>query len=260
MTTAHPFDAAAITYDADFTHQQLALWLRQMVWDTLPFEPGDHILDCGCGTGEDALHLLQSGCEVTALDASAGMLTATQAKIQAAGYEMTSVQMDLNEPANLNTKFDGVLSNFGVLNCVENRPAFAEWLAQVVRPGSDVILVVMSPTCPWEIIWHLAHGKFKDAFRRLQKDVQAHTGDGNYIRVWYPTLGELKTEFAPYFRTIRTMGIGTLLPPSYLSHLVEQFPTAFKKAYAIDTRIKRFFPFTYLNDHYLIHMQRTEEV
>src|SRR5574341_1364692 len=66
MSGAHPFDAAALTYDEIFTQRRLGSWLREMVRERLPFQPGDHILELGCGTGEDALWLAQRGISVTA--------------------------------------------------------------------------------------------------------------------------------------------------------------------------------------------------
>ncbi|MEZ4768408.1 MAG: methyltransferase domain-containing protein [Caldilineales bacterium] len=84
---AHPFDAAAGSYDAEFTGTQLARWLRETVWSVLgeTFAPGDRVLELGCGTGEDAVWLAQRGVHVTATDASTAMLDAAQRKAAAVG-------------------------------------------------------------------------------------------------------------------------------------------------------------------------------
>ena len=112
-----PFDAAAPTYDADFTDNTLGRWLREMVWDNLPFTSGDHVLELGCGTGEDALWLAQRGIHITATDVSPAMLAATKSKTDAYSDYVTVQQLDLNHlPETFEQGFTGVLANFGVLN------------------------------------------------------------------------------------------------------------------------------------------------
>ena len=87
MPMAEPFDVAAASYDADFTETQLARWLRETVQAHLStaFGPGDHVLELGCGTGEDAIWLARRGVRVTATDVSQSMLDVAQRKAAAAG-------------------------------------------------------------------------------------------------------------------------------------------------------------------------------
>lgn len=256
------FDAAAPTYDVDFTQKRLGLWLRKMVRTYIPFQAGDHVLELGCGTGEDALWMAQQGIAVTATDASEQMLAVTRQKIQAAGMGdcITLQHLDLNAvgtwPAMSGSSYDGIFSNFGVLNCVADRPGLAKWLAEQIKPGGKAIFVVMSPLCPWEIGWYLLHGQIKLAVRRFHAGGLAHAGGGQQVRVWYPTPGCLRREFAPYFHHVRTVGIGTLLPPSYLDHLVDRWPGLFARLAGLDGHIGRYFPFTHLNDHYLMILER----
>ena len=76
------FDEAAATYDSDFAGTTAGVWLRESVWSRLtPFiKPGMHVLDLGCGTGEDALWLARNACRVTAADGSPAMLERVAAK------------------------------------------------------------------------------------------------------------------------------------------------------------------------------------
>lgn len=250
------FDAIAPTYDATFTHRTLALWLREAVQVRLPFVPGDHLLELGCGTGEDALWLVAQGMTVTATDISGEMLAAARRKADNIS-RIYFAQLDMNDPAGFETTvFDGIFSNFGAVNCVEDRRALANWLAARIKPGGIVALVVMNPLCPWEIVWHLAQGKPRVAFRRLQRGGEAHAGAGGIIRVWYPAPQTLIREFAPVFRHQRTVGIGALLPPSYLDHLVERHPRIFARVAALDRRWGGLLPCRWFNDHYLILLER----
>ncbi len=270
----HPFDAAAPTYDSDFTERRLGRWLRERVWEQLePYaQAGTRVLELNCGTGEDALWLARRGCHVTATDVSPAMLTVAQRKAEAAamGDRITFAVLDLNtldETAEerkiknqkskiKNQPFDLVFSNFGGLNCVEDRPALAAWLAGQVRPGGHVALVPMGTLCPWEIGWHLVHGKPRTAFRRFRSGIAAHVGDGETVRVWYPTPRRLRAEFAPNFRHVKSVGIGTLLPPSYLDHLVERWPQRFSTLARADSKVGEHALASWLSDHYLTILQR----
>ncbi len=266
-TLSHPFDAAASSYDAVFTTRRLGRWLREMVHDYLArtFRAGDHILELNCGTGEDAIWLAKRGVRVTATDVSLDMLKQAQNKVEAAkiASNVQFAHLDLNSLDTFGTsdasrvrQYDGAFSNFGGLNCVAERRPLVKMLARVVRPGGYVILVPMGPLCPWEIGWCLTHGQVRTAFRRLGSDVEAHLGKGRTIRVWYPSPHQLRSEFASHFHHVRTIGIGTFLPPSYLDHLVERWPNLFERLAKVDKQIGRFFPWTWLNDHYLVIVQR----
>ncbi len=155
------------------------------------------------------------------------------------------------------SQYDGAFSNFGALNCLPDRRPLAQALASVVRPGGRVVLVVMGPLCPWELAWHLLHGQVGTALRRLRPGMQAHIGNGATVRVWYPSPRRLHLEFAPFFRHLETVGIGTLLPPPYLGHLAERWPRAFEALALVDRRFERMFPWTWLNDHYLAVFERS---
>ncbi|MEL6525745.1 MAG: class I SAM-dependent methyltransferase, partial [Chloroflexota bacterium] len=116
------FDALAVTYDSDFTSQPIGEILRARVHERLltHFSVGDHVLEMGCGTGEDALFLSQQGINVTATDASDEMLAVARAKT--AQTDTVKVQhLNLaNLPPQHVSSFDGAFSNFGALNCLTN--------------------------------------------------------------------------------------------------------------------------------------------
>src|SRR5262249_13745568 len=70
--TPAAFDAVAHRYDAEFSDRWLGETLRRQVWRELAplVKPGSHVLDLGCGTGEDAVWLAGRGARVCATDAS----------------------------------------------------------------------------------------------------------------------------------------------------------------------------------------------
>lgn len=270
-TRTASFDPAARTYDADFTETTLARWLRERVWEQITgiFHPGDHVLELGCGTGEDALWLAQRGVQVTATDASNEMLEVARRKIEKEGlsarvnfqiFDLRNGVLDINHfqypISNIQSPMPNIFSNFGPLNCLPERKSLAEALAKVVPSGGKVVLVLMGPFCLWEIGWQLSHLRFRTAFRRFRAGIPAHTGGGGMVNVWYPSPARLRAEFSPYFRQKKLTGIGVFLPPSYLSHLVDRWPRFFEKMYGGEQRWGHIFPWNWVNDHYLMVLER----
>jgi SAM-dependent methyltransferase len=219
VTTA-AFDTAAATYDAEFTDTRLGRWLRGRVWQHLEaqFQPGQRVLELGCGTGEDALFLAQRGVSVLATDISEGMLA--EAARKAPGIEFS--QQDAAH-LTLTETFDGAFANFGVLNCVRDLQTFGAQLP--LRSGARFVAVMMGPFCAWETAWYLVHGDARRATRRWRRDTVASIG-GVPLPVWYPSPGRLRRAFAPHFSQRSCEGLGTLLPPSYLARKVERWPQA----------------------------------
>jgi ubiquinone/menaquinone biosynthesis C-methylase UbiE len=260
--TGAAFDGAAAAYDSVFTRTTIGRWLRARVWARLKpnFQPGMRVLELNCGTGEDALWLAQRGVHMLATDASEPMLAVARAKAQTTPFaaRIAWQALDLAQlPAEFEDGFDGALSNFGGLNCLADRRGVAEFLARVVRPGGRVALVVMGPWCPWEVAWYAAHLRFGTAARRWRRggvDAEVH---GARVRVWYPTPGRLRREFAPWFRAAGLYGIGALLPPPYLGGLVERYPGLFARLGSAERRVAGAWPFNVLNDHYLLELERT---
>jgi ubiquinone/menaquinone biosynthesis C-methylase UbiE len=258
-----PFDGVAAEYDARFTDRLLARWLRAAVQERLAraFRPGDHVLELGCGTGEDAVWLARRGMRVTATDQSPAMLDVARRKTKAAGVQgrIELKDFDLGVPADgpwAVASFDGAFSNFGAVNCLADRTPLAAALAEWVRPGGRVILVVMGPFCPWEAAWYLSRGRPHTALRRFRSGREAGIGSGASVRVWYPSPRRLTAEFHPAFRHLGTVGIGVLLPPSFAADLVDRRPRLFGALRAMEHHVATRFPGTWLNDHYLVEFER----
>lgn len=260
-----PFDVVARSYDRSFSGSALGRRLRNQVWQHLErvFSGGDRILELGCGTGEDALWLAKRGVRVLATDASPAMLEVTREKVDGAGVgEMVETRrLDLAaidvEGRTLDGPFDGALSNFGPLNCVADRTPVAQALAGLIRPGGTVVAVLMGPFCPWEMLWHLAHGRPSMAVRRLRQGRRVHVGGGTEMPVWYPTPGRVQREFAENFRPSGRMAIGCFLPPPYLDHLTRTRPGLIRRLAGLEARWQRRFPFTWCGDHFLLSFERT---
>jgi SAM-dependent methyltransferase len=218
MNSAAVFDRVAARYDALWTTTAIGRAQRNLVWrdmDTL-FQPGERILDIGCGTGEDAAHFAARGLTVYATDASPAMVQVAQAR---GGF--TAAVCSAAELAQIGGTFDGAISNFGALNCVENLPAVARSLAGLVRPGGHVAICILGRFCAWETLYYGVRLHFGKAGRRWVGHALACPSTEGKLKhappmVYYPTVGEIRAAFAPGFELQRWTGIGLCVPPSYV--------------------------------------------
>jgi SAM-dependent methyltransferase len=259
-----PFDAVADHYDELFTESRIGQAQRASVWTELKkaFAPGDRVLEIGCGTGVDACFLGSRGVRVVACDSSPRMLAAAARRVRETGNSELVLPhllgaediIDLREEC----PFDGAFSNFGALNCVKDLRRLASDLGQVLHPGASVLLCLMGPCCVWEVIWYLAHGNPRKAFRRFHREgVAARLADGAVVHVFYPSVGSLTHTFAPEFRLKSVKGIGISVPPSYLEPLVLRFPRAFALQKRIDSLLGECPGIRSLADHILLRFERT---
>ena len=279
------FDSLAPTYDQDFTTSPIARYLRERVHARLncSFHAGDHVLELGCGTGEDALYLASQGIHVTATDASEKMLEAARAKT--AGNPLVRVErLDLRElsssppqlaatplprergegfcspsPAQAGMRgiYTGVFANFGVLNCLSDWHPMAAWLAAGIQPGGIAAFGVMSPLCLWELAWHGLHGDFRTATRRLRKTAPFQPDlSAEPMQISYPTIRHLSRDFAPYFKRVHVEGLGLFLPPSDVYGVIEKRPRLRKRLTMLEARFAPLPVFAPFADHYWIEFQR----
>jgi SAM-dependent methyltransferase len=223
--SARAFDQVAPNYDSTATDLLVSRWLRAQVWRRLAklFQPGSHVLELGCGTGEDAIWLAGQGLLVTATDASPAMLAAAQAKAEKAGlaHRIRFGLLDLAAPNTwqdspvLDGPFAGVYSNYGALNCVGDWAALAPALAARLADNGQLALGVMGRFCLWETLWHGGHGHWRTASRRWRGQGQAHIGD-THFSVYYPSARGLALALRPHFKATRYRALGLFLPPSDL--------------------------------------------
>lgn len=260
MNVAAPFDGLAADYDRSFTASAVGERLRAAVWRRVDatFQPGERILELNCGTGEDAVHLGRRGVHVLATDSSVRMLETTRAKVERAGQagmvEVAPLAIEDLPAAELGT-FDGVLSNFGGLNCVHDLPGVAQGLAAMLRPGARALLCIMGPVVPWEWAWYLVHGQPRKALRRLRRGGAHWRG----LTIRYPSIGVVRRAFAPHFRQRRVSAIGALLPPTYTDDWAARHPQLLAALDRWERSVETIPPLPWMADHYLIELERNRD-
>ena len=251
-----PFDLLAAGYDETFTRSTVGTLQRRAVWRHLDaaFGAGDRVLELGCGTGEDAVHLGRRGVKVLATDAALGMVEAARRKVEAAGLSGVELRrLALEDLSQLSgPPFDGAFSNFGGFNCTRDLRGPAADLAALLRPGARLLLCIMGPFVPWEWAWYGLRLEPGRAFRRLKAGGALWRG----MEIRYPSIGAVKRAFTPAFAARRAVAIGALLPPSYAEPWAQKHPRLLAWLDRWERRFETVPPLPWLADHYLLELER----
>jgi SAM-dependent methyltransferase len=109
------------------------------------------VLDVGCGTGENALHLAARGRPVLGIDAAPAAIEKARAKAAARGLPGEFEVHDARDLGSLGRRFDTVIDSglFHVFSDAD-RPRFASSLRKVLRPGGSYLLLCFSDRQPGE--------------------------------------------------------------------------------------------------------------
>lgn len=259
------FDAIAAEYDQIFAYSTLGRAQRSLVHEALRgcFREGQRILDLNCGTGEDAIHLASQGISIVACDISERMIAVARHKASGrrSGAPITFAICANEHLDNLerHAPFDGVLSNFGGLNCTADLAQVARALSALVRPGAEVFLCMLGPVCAWEILGYAARAEWSKAFRRMRPGgTEARIGNAS-LHVRYPAVRGLRRAFAPSFTLVSWRGIGVALPPSWMEPAFQNRPSAVRLLTSIDRWLGALPIFRGLADHILLHFVREEK-
>lgn len=136
----------------------LSTILRRLVERT-DIQPGQHLLDVGCGTGASTLaaaELTGNKGHVTGLDIAPHMLTRAQQRVAKAGLQnVRFILADAETEDFAVASYDGILSRFGFMFFANPAIALAN-MAKALKPKGRMTFVAWAPAAvnPWFSIPH----------------------------------------------------------------------------------------------------------
>jgi demethylmenaquinone methyltransferase / 2-methoxy-6-polyprenyl-1,4-benzoquinol methylase len=128
-------------------------WRRRAVRE-LHLDPGDRVVDLGCGTGDLCRVLGRAGLRAVGVDMAEGMLA--RAHTAAPLVRADALQLPLGDAS-----IDGAVSGFALRNVVDIGACFRE-AARVIRPGGRAVFLEVSEPPNPVVRW--AHAVY---FRRI---------------------------------------------------------------------------------------------
>jgi ubiquinone/menaquinone biosynthesis C-methylase UbiE len=251
--TKEAFDTAALTYDELESRNEILKWMRNIVHRIFlqNFTRGNELLELNSGTGTDAIFLAEHGIKVFATDISEKMVGLIKEKIKRQNAEemIEAKQCSFSEITAIEkNSFDGVLSNFGGLNCINDFNKLGDDLSLNLRSGGKFIAVVMNKICPWEIFYYSIRFDFKNVFRRLKKEgIDAFLGK-EVVRTYYFTPGQFADFFSGQFKVKKIYALGLFTPPPFLIGIYRRFKPLVKLFMGVDEMLKGVFPFNRIGD------------
>lgn len=233
------------------THSTLAKW----------FPAGCRVLEIGCGTGLDTHFLASRGVRVVACDPSEAMVSRSlrrlashklddRAIVLPCGLHNTASYLDALDDAR---GFDGIVSNFGALNCAADLSPLHDLVDRFLRPGGAVILGLMGRFCATEELYFTATGRRGQIGRRRGGGAVSVAVAGVQVPTFYHRIGAVRTTLGESVTLESIVGIGVAIPPPYLEPRWQQLPAAVRYLIArLDGAISWLPPFNRLGDHVLL--------
>jgi len=146
------------------------------------FQPGDLVLDVGCGGGREAVPMARAGLRPVAMDISPAMVQSALEFADASGFRVPGLAADLGALPFRNLAFDGIAMLGQVIAHVpgrEGRIAALAGACALLRPGGVLAMTAHNRRSHWKFILYFA---LVNRWRRLRKSWSGPGGLGDNDR------------------------------------------------------------------------------
>jgi ubiquinone/menaquinone biosynthesis C-methylase UbiE len=264
--SAAAFDAIAPRYDDMFSAaaNPLIAMMRARVMRAVDrhFPDPATLLEIGCGTGEDALALLERGHRVVACAPAPAMIAKARAKLAAAGGRAAQVELLAGSVERIAETWsargqavDGVFSNFAPLNCELSLAPLRLLLERALRRGGRFIAVVLPQICPLEVALFMARAEPRAALRRFRREAVADV-EGQRFAMKYYGATDFDAALGGSFRRIETRSLGLFLPPLSFGNSFARVPGLLTALGAVEDRVSALPGLRRMGDHVLLVYER----
>ncbi len=179
--------------------------LRQATLDLAGLQPGDSLLEVGCGTGTLTLAAkarLGAGSEVFGIDVAEDMLEAARRKASQAGQEITFQPGRIEQIPFPEGRFQVVLASLMIHHIpdpADKQRGFTEIL-RVLKPGGGLLIVDFEPpTNP--ILSHVVRGVLGDEMaERTVRELIPMVKQAGFIQI---ESGAAKSRFLSFLRATK---------------------------------------------------------
>ncbi len=107
-------------------------------------QPGETMLDVGCGAGQIAIPAAKNGVKVTGVDIASNLITQARTRATNEGVDVTFEEGDAEQLNFPDASFDVVISLIGAMFAPQPDKVAAEFL-RVCRPGGRIIMANWTP-------------------------------------------------------------------------------------------------------------------
>lgn len=163
-SSGQAFSLADVDYDAVY-RGDAALENGAMAFDAVPWDIGEaqpllvdlereggfrgHVLDIGCGAGDNADFLAGRGHRVTGIDGSQVVIDQARTRAAERGVEVEFLVADTTRLAGIGQRFDSVLDS-ALYHCLpeDSRAAYSAALHRVSRPGARLHMFCFADNVP----------------------------------------------------------------------------------------------------------------
>jgi ubiquinone/menaquinone biosynthesis C-methylase UbiE len=264
--TRDAFDRLAPRYD-DICDSAIFARMRRQVHELLRprLGGGVRVLEVGCGTGIDAAFVARAGAAIVATDPAPGMLSRARDRLAAEGVGSRArfAECGVGEidawlrQASPSARFDGIFSNFGALNCVDDLTPLGELSRRWLEPGGWIVLCLINRVCVAEVVAHLLAAEPRTAVRRysLRKGPLAVPVAGVPVLTTYHRPQDVMAALGHGHRIVRIQGVGVVTPPPHFADRWQRMAVSTRaRIERIDGAVAGSWPFTRLGDHFVIEI------
>ncbi len=229
------------------------------------FSAGSRLLEIGCGTGIDTMFLAARGLYVVACDPSEEMASRALRRLAREGLEDRATVLPcgltdlaayldaLAEPGG----FDGIVSNFGALNCVEHLAPLGALTRCYLRPMGAVVLCLMGRACAVEALYLAMTKRANVAGRRRGPGAITVHVAGVDVPTFYHRISDLRAALGPELVLRSIEGVGVAIPPPYLEPRWQKLPKPIRGIVTrLDTMLAPWPPFNRVGDHVLLQFEK----